>query len=66
MDTPNVVKYLGLRTKLLALRKTADTTVYGTKAFYEEDDLIDQMDDIWYDHLSEAEISYINSLPAPE
>lgn len=64
MQTKNIEKYLVLRKKLLTLRESADTSVYGTKAFEEEDDILAEMDDLWYKHLSEAEIEYLNSLPA--
>lgn len=62
MKSANLEKYLDLRKKLLEHRQNnRDYDVYGTKAYKVEDDILDEMDHLWYKQLSDAEREFLNT-----
>ncbi len=62
MKSSNLEKYLELRRKLLEHRENnRDYDIYGTKAYKVEDQILDEMDELWYKRLSDAEREYLNA-----
>lgn len=65
MDTPNLKKYFELRKKLLEHRENnKDYDVYGTKAYHAEEEILCEMDEVWYKQLTDEEREYLRTAPA--